>query len=182
MKSEIEIRRMTVADLDRVLAISNRLPQAPHWPQSAWLNAINSQFEPKSSPHRIALVAADSQLGTILGFAVASIVPPQAELETMAVVPERQRLGLGERIFQALAAELGAAGVREFVLEVRASNLPALAFYQALGFVKNGLRPGYYTEPIEDAILMRLPLAQSCEDSKRAALGAPHPSRFRSRG
>jgi ribosomal-protein-alanine N-acetyltransferase len=153
----VEIRRMTAADLDRVLAIVQDLPQATHWPQSAWLNAINSQFEPESTPRRIALVAANRQPGSILGFAVASLLPPQAELETIAVAPESQRLGLGQRLFQALAAELKAAGVDDVLLEVRASNQTAQAFYQALGFVKTRLRPGYYADPIEDAVLMRLP-------------------------
>jgi [ribosomal protein S18]-alanine N-acetyltransferase len=156
MKSEIEIRRMTAADLDHVLAISNHLPQAPHWPKSAWLNATNSQFDPESTPRRIALVATGCQPGSILGFAVASLLPPQAELETIAVAPESQRLGIGWRIFQAVASEVTASGANEVVLEVRASNQPALAFYQALGFVKTGLRPGYYADPIEDAVLMRL--------------------------
>jgi [ribosomal protein S18]-alanine N-acetyltransferase len=164
VKIELVIRRMTASDLDRVLALAESLPQAPHWPQSAWLNAINSQFEPESTPRRIALVigglAAGPQPGSILGFAIASLLPPEAELETIAVAPESQRLGLGKRIFRALAAELKTAVVSEVVLEVRASNRPALAFYGTLGFVRTGLRPAYYADPIEDAVLMRLPLAE----------------------
>lgn len=160
VKPEIVIRRMTASDLDRVLAIAQNLPQAPHWPQSAYLKAINSQFEPESTPRRIALVAAGPQPGSIHGFAVASLLPPRAELETIAVAPEMQRLGFGESLFQALAAEFKAADVNELVLEVRASNQPALAFYRALGFTKTGLRPGYYADPIEDAVFMSLPLAE----------------------
>lgn len=159
MKPETEIRRMTAADLYQVLAIARNLPTAPHWPQSAWLNAINQE----SAPRRIALVMSASWAGpppgSILGFAVASLVPPQSELESIAVAPESQRLGLGESLFQALEAELKAAGVDDLLLEVGASNHPALAFYRALGFVKTGLRPGYYADPIEDAVLMHLPLA-----------------------
>jgi len=164
-KTEIVIRRMTEADLDRVLAIAQDLPQAPHWTRPAWLNAINSQFEPESAPHRIALVihASDAgpQSGSILGFAVASLLPPQAELETIAVAQESQRLGLGELLFRALTIELKAAGVSELLLEVRASNRPALAFYAALGFVKTGIRSSYYADPIEDAILMSLKSAEN---------------------
>jgi tRNA threonylcarbamoyladenosine biosynthesis protein TsaB len=151
----VEIRPMTAADLDRVLAIANNLPEAPHWPQSVYLNAIN----PESTPRRIALVAAGPQPGSILGFAVASLLPPQAELETIAVATESQRLGLGERLFQALAAELKAAGADNILLEVRASNRPVQAFYRALGFVKTDLRRAYYADPIEDAVLMHLPPA-----------------------
>jgi [ribosomal protein S18]-alanine N-acetyltransferase len=154
VSTEIEIRLMTAADIDSVLAIAENLAEAPHWPRSAYMNAIH----PESAPRRIALVAAP-QPGSVHGFAVASLLPPQAELETIAVAPEGQRQGLGKRIFQALAAELKAAGADELLLEVRASNRPALAFYRALGFVKTGLRPGYYADPIQDAVLMRLPLA-----------------------
>jgi [ribosomal protein S18]-alanine N-acetyltransferase len=168
VKTGILIRRMAASDLDRVLAIAQSLPEAPHWPQSAWLNAINTQFEPESTPRRIALVVGASggasgagpQPGSILGFAVASLLLPQAELETIAVAPESQRLGLGESLFQALTAELKVAGANELVLEVRSSNRPAQAFYRALGFVNNGLRPGYYADPIEDAVLMSLSLTE----------------------
>ncbi len=100
---------MTASDLDRVLTIAEHLPQAPHWPRSAYLNAIN----PESTPRRIALVAAGLQSGSILGFVVASLLPPQAELESIAIAPESQRIGLGQSLFQALAAELKAAGVAE---------------------------------------------------------------------
>jgi ribosomal-protein-alanine N-acetyltransferase len=160
MKTGTEIRRMTAADLERVLALADSLPEAPHWSQSAWLNALNSQIDPESTPRRIAIVAAGPQPGSIHGYAVASLLPPQAELETIAVAPESQRQGLGQLLFRASAAELKAAGVDELLLEVRASNRPALAFYRTLGFVKTGLRPGYYVDPIEDAIQMRLLLAE----------------------
>jgi ribosomal-protein-alanine N-acetyltransferase len=159
VKAEFEIRRMAASDLDRVLAMARRLPEAPHWQQSAWLNAIHSQFDPESTPRRIALVAEGPQPGSIHGFAVASLLPPQAELETIAVAPESQRQGLGKSLFQALAAELKAAGVGELQLEVRASNRPAQSFYRALGFVEIGRRKAYYADPIEDAVLMSLPLA-----------------------
>ncbi len=158
MKTEIEIRPINAADLAQVLAIAERLPEAPHWPQTAYLNAINAQ----STPRRVALVAAESwagpRPGSILSFTVARLLPPQAELETIAVAPESQRQGLGRQIFHALAAELKAAGAHELLLEVRISNRPALAFYRSLGFVQTGLRPGYYADPTEDAVLMSLQL------------------------
>lgn len=155
MTTGVAIRPMTASDLDRVLSLSESLPEAPHWPRSAWLHAIH----PESTPCRIALVAVGLQPGPILGFAVASLLPPQAELETIAVASESQRMGIGKSLFQALNVRLKAAGVGELQVEVRASNQPALAFYRALGFVKTGFRPGYYADPIEDAVLMCLPLA-----------------------
>jgi ribosomal-protein-alanine N-acetyltransferase len=145
---------MTADDLAQVLALAESLPEAPHWPQSAYLSAIDRN----SKPLRVALVAGGPQSGSVLSFAVASLLPPQAELETIAVAPASQRQGLGEFLFHALATELQAAGIREILLEVRSSNRPALAFYQLLGFSQTGIRPGYYADPIEDAVLMRLPL------------------------
>ena len=71
MKIEFVIRRMTASDLDRVLAIAQDLPQAPHWPQSAYLKAIDSE----STPRRIALVVAGSQPDSVFGFAIASLLP-----------------------------------------------------------------------------------------------------------
>lgn len=146
---------MTATDLDRVLAIAENLPHAPHWPRSAYVRAIY----PESTPRRIALIATGPPPGAALGFAVASLLPPEAELETIVVAPESQRQGVGQLLFQALAIALKAAGVGQLLLEVRASNRAAQAFYQAVGCAKAGFRPGYYADPIEDAVLMRFTLA-----------------------
>ncbi len=162
MKTDIEaveIRPMATADLAQVLGLAEALPEAPHWPQSAYLKALNSQIDPNSTPHRIALVAAGTKPGSVLGFTVASLLPPQAELETMAVVREGQRRGIGRQLIHALIHELKTAGAQELLLEVRASNHPARAFYRSLGFVQTGRRSGYYADPVEDAVQMRLPLA-----------------------
>jgi ribosomal-protein-alanine N-acetyltransferase len=150
----VAIRRMTAADLTQVQAIAEGLPEAPHWPPSAYLTAI----EPDASPRRIALVAAGLQSGSVRAAAVASILPPEAELETIAVAQDSQRQGIGRKILTALIDELKAAGVHQFLLEVRSSNLPAIALYRTQGFVQCGLRHGYYVDPIEDAVRMSLSL------------------------
>ena len=148
----IQIRRMAAEDLPRVMEIAASLPDAPHWTEAAYTTALN----PESTPRRIALVAATANDGNLLGFAVASFLPPQAELETIAVAAESHRRGLGGRLLAALVGELRAAGVTELLLEVRASNQAALGFYRAHGFVETGRRFGYYTDPVEDAVLMQV--------------------------
>lgn len=154
----VYLRTMTAADLDAVLAIAAALPQAPHWPPAAYLAAL----APNALLQRICLVAAEqgSEMGseTILGFAVASLLGGQAELESIAVVARSQRQGVGKRILERLLAELGREKVTEVLLEVRASNLRALSFYEALGFQAVGRRPRYYVDPVEDAVLMSRPL------------------------
>ena len=148
------IRRMTAADLDRVIEIAASLSQAPHWPREAYLAALGG----KATPMRIALVAEDEASGTVAGLAVASLTPPEAELETIAVAAGFQRRGLARQLFQALAGALRQQRVRVTLLEVRASNEQALALYRALGFEVAGRRPRYYADPVEDAVLMRLAL------------------------
>jgi len=147
------IRRMTVTDLDRVIAIAQSLDQAPHWPREAYLAALG-----KATPMRIALVAEDDASGTVAGFVVACLAPPEAELETIAVAAGFQRRGLARQLFHALAGALRQERVSVTLLEVRASNNQAQALYRALGFEVAGRRPRYYADPVEDALLMRLAL------------------------
>jgi ribosomal-protein-alanine N-acetyltransferase len=146
---------MIPADLDIVIQLAESLEQAPRWPRSAYVDALN----PEAAPPRVALVAEAQQTAAILGFAVAILMPPQAELESIAVAFEGQRQGIARQIFSALAQELRTARIAELLLEARASNYPALAFYRAVGFVETGRRPRYYADPVEDAELLKLPLA-----------------------
>lgn len=146
---------MNHADLDSVMRLADSLQQAPHWPRSAYLAAL----DPAGIPTRIALLAEDPETATVLGFAVASLLPPQAELESIAVAAESQRRGVARKIFMAMTQELRTAQAAELLLEVRASNSPAIAFYKAQGFVETGRRPRYYTDPVEVAVLLRLVLA-----------------------
>jgi ribosomal-protein-alanine N-acetyltransferase len=151
--AELRIRRMTRADLDQVIEIAESLKEAPHWPRSAYLAAL----DPEASPQRIALLA-EPAARVIAGFAVASLLLGQAELESIVVAPAFQRRGVAWRLFGALVAELAAAQAKKIVLETRASNQPALGLYRRLGFVETGHRTRYYSDPVEDAILMRLGL------------------------
>ena len=148
------IRPMTPADLDRVMEIAESLKEAPQWPRSAYLAAL----DPEAAPRRIALVVEEPAACMVAGFAVASLLPPEAELEIIAVAPTAQRRGLARQLFFSLATELRTAEVIGVMLEVRATNQPALEFYRRLGFVETGHRPRYYHDPVEDAILMCLRL------------------------
>jgi ribosomal-protein-alanine N-acetyltransferase len=148
----VRFRRMTPADLDRVMEVAESLKEAPHWPRTAFERAL----DPAAQPRRIALVA--EAVGAVAGFAVASLLPPEGELETIAVASKAQRQGLARRLFAELAAELVAVRIADVFLEVRASNQPALGLYRGLGFAETGRRVRYYHDPVEDAVLMRLRL------------------------
>jgi ribosomal-protein-alanine N-acetyltransferase len=152
----LRIRRMTADDIDRVTEIAASLHGAPQWLPASYLAAIDRD----ATPPRIALVVEEVASGILLGFAVAMVLMPESELETIAVAASGQRRGVGRRLFGALASELSEAGASDVNLEVRSSNSRALAFYEALGFEETGRRPRYYTGPVEDALLLRLRLAE----------------------
>jgi ribosomal-protein-alanine N-acetyltransferase len=152
----LRIRAMTSADIDCVTDLATGLNHAPQWPRAAYATAIDRN----RTPPRIALVAEELPSETLLGFAVAIVLAPEAELESIAVAAAGQRRGIGRRLFATLAVELSAAGATHVHLEVRSSNSSALAFYGALGFEEIGRRPRYYTGPVEDALLLRLQLPE----------------------
>jgi ribosomal-protein-alanine acetyltransferase len=140
---------MTPDDIAAVMAIAASLKDAPQWGRSGY-EAVFA-----AAPQRIALVA---EAGTVVGFVVAAVVAPEAEIESISVAAEYQRRGVGRRLFAALEVELRRLGCTEILLEVRASNAAAWEMYEGLGFRENGRRAGYYADPVEDGVLMRLGL------------------------
>lgn len=81
------------------------------------------------------------------GFVIARMAADEAEILTVAVDISERRQGLGRRLMEAAAARAHALGAVSLFLEVADDNLPAIALYEALGFVAVGLRPGYYARP-----------------------------------
>ena len=150
----IEIRPVNQADMAEIIGIAEVLPEAPHWSQKQYDDALAAG----SAIPRIALVAVNTLSREIIGFTIAGLIVPEAELETIAVATARQRQGIGARLLATLVRELKAAGGRELHLEVRASNRSAIRFYEAQDFRQTGLRLRYYVDPEEDAVLMSLHL------------------------
>jgi ribosomal-protein-alanine N-acetyltransferase len=148
----VRVRPMRLQDLDRIIEIARELETAPLWPRSAYERLL-------SQPGRVTLVAAEDEGGAIAGFAVAVLVPPEAEIETVAVRLPSQKRGMGRALLEGVAAEIRTRGITLVHLEVRASNQPALALYRRVGFTECGRRSGYYADPIEDAIILSLDLA-----------------------
>lgn len=148
------VRRMEAGDIDAVMEVAGKTDHAPRWERSAYDAAI----DPGNQPRRVALVA-ERDGERPAGFAVASVLPGgEAELESIVTALAHQRRGIAREMFAVLKTELRGQGVREVVLEVREGNHSAQGFYRFLGFREEGRRPGYYADPEEDAVLMRLGL------------------------
>lgn len=155
MTEEVLIRQMRVADIERVLEIVEGLKSTPHWPRMAYLTAL----DPYAQPRRLALVAGQGADGAPIGFAIASLVLPSAELEIIGVAAEHQRRGWGGKLLEHLLEELRQMGVKEMWLEVRVSNGAAIRMYRRAGLVEIGYRKGYYTDPAEDATVMQITIS-----------------------
>jgi len=153
--SKFQIMPLDKANLAGFIQIAEILEEAPHWSLDAYLGLINRD----PSVPRISLVAQDVQAGEVIGFVVACLLPPEAEIESIGVTTSFQRHGVGSRLMEALIRELNRREAKQLFLEVRASNGTALAFYRSLGFVQTGHRPRYYADPVEDAVLMTLRLS-----------------------
>ena len=91
------------------------------------------------------------------GYCVFQVVADEMHIMNLTVAPEGRGRGLGGFLLR-LAKDLATRrGAREAFLEVRESNVAARALYRSAGFSEVGRRPGYYTRPREDALLLRHP-------------------------
>ncbi len=93
--------------------------------------------------------------GVAVAYVGSQSCPPEADVMNVAVAPAFRRQGIGEGLMVALMDALRDKGMECLTLEVRASNSPAIALYNRLGFTEVGRRPNYYTDPREDALIMR---------------------------
>ncbi|WP_330982193.1 MULTISPECIES: ribosomal protein S18-alanine N-acetyltransferase [Enterobacterales] len=99
--------------------------------------------------------------GEMAAFAITQIVLDEATLFNIAVDPAFQRRGLGRELLEQVIDEVEKRGVVTLWLEVRASNVAAIALYESLGFNEATIRRNYYptAEGREDAIIMALPIS-----------------------
>lgn len=153
------VRPMLATDLPIVLEVERSTPQAPHWSLKDYHDCLNPS---QDSFLRRAWVAecSDGILGftVVCGVAVGPYV--EFELESLVVCPQAQRRGVGSTLLGTVIRLLKTSGAAVLMLEVRASNLPAILLYEAFGFVRTGVRKAYYggrngATP-EDAVLMQL--------------------------
>ena len=100
---------------------------------------------------------AETLTGSVAGYVFCREVAGESELLNLAVDPGLRRGGVGRMLLAAAIEWLTTRGARETFLEVRASNVAAIALYEEVGFRAVGRRPGYYQRPPEDAILYRRP-------------------------
>lgn len=152
----MRIRRATLLDISRLIAIAQESPSAGHWTMSQYEQALT-----EAQPRRLVLVLETEEID---GFVVAAEIAGEWELENIAVAASAQRRGYADRLMGALLEQLGKSATGGIYLEVRVSNMPARRLYEKWGFRQAGVRPGYYHSPSEDAILYKKNLAAAARE------------------
>ncbi len=139
------MRTMGQQDVDGVLAIEQAVQPYP-WSRGNFIDALNSGY----------LCYVDDVQGELRGFVVLMPGVGEAELLNIAVAAAHQRRGLGEKMLGLIFEIAAAQHLDRIFLEVRASNLAAIALYRRAGFGQVGLRRGYYRNAAgsEDALVM----------------------------
>jgi [ribosomal protein S18]-alanine N-acetyltransferase len=138
------IRRLAYSDLPAVISIERRSFPTP-WSLAMFVLEL-------SKPSGICLAAPEGD--ELLGYLVCSRYDQVWHLMNVAVAPEHRRRGVARRLIGRLVEE--GSGRLPFTLEVRVSNRPAITMYERLGFRSAGVRPRYYQDNGEDALIMWL--------------------------
>jgi ribosomal-protein-alanine N-acetyltransferase len=138
----VEIRRLTYADLPQVVAIERRAFTTP-WSLAMFVLEL-------SKPSGVCLAAVvETELA---GYIVCSRYDTVWHVMNVAVDPDRLRRGIATALIAALLERIGDDA--QVTLEVRRSNTGALALYERFGFRSAGVRPRYYADNGEDAVIM----------------------------
>jgi ribosomal protein S18 acetylase RimI-like enzyme len=172
------VRRAFPTEMDAIQRLAAAVPEVAQWSQAAYEAYCSpEQNTPASAKALFVACVRRGCAQIVIGFAAFSAAGfpdgAECELDNMAVEPSWRRQGIGRRLLNAgmlwrctWQASAGAAGQNDnrlielqpdvkLYLEVRISNQSAIAFYESSGFKAYGRRPGYYSNPSEDAVLMK---------------------------
>jgi [ribosomal protein S18]-alanine N-acetyltransferase len=156
----VDIALASESDIDALLDVERRSNPHP-WTREHFENALRDGY--------LCFVARDTQSAgeqsaehgsNVVGFAMARVLVDDAELLLVAVHPSHRRTGCATLLLNTLIRRLAENAKSPLHLEVRTSNITAIAFYEARGFVRSGLRKNYYPNGVlgnqrEDALLMQ---------------------------
>lgn len=144
MKEDFKIRRLRKDDAPEVFKLSSAIPELSPWPLAEYERVQDAGYE--------GWIAESN--GKIAGLILTRCVSDEMEILRLATAREFRRRGVASALLAAALVPAVSRAVRRAFLEVRASNAPAVSFYQAAGFRFTGRRRNYYSAPVEDAVVM----------------------------
>jgi ribosomal-protein-alanine N-acetyltransferase len=138
-------RSMTLDDIETIVAIERESFASP-WSEEAFRNEmLNNMF---------AKYMVMEQEGLIIGYGGMWLIVDEAHVTNIAVRASHRGQGLGKRLLQELMRTAHWLGALRMTLEVRVTNETAKSLYQRMGFYPSGIRPAYYSDNMEDALIM----------------------------
>lgn len=147
---DITIARFEHGDLDEIMRIELDSFTAP------WSRQSYEELEPLES---IDFFVAKKN-GTVAGYILLQHIYEEMELHTLAVAKDLRYQGIARKLLNYMIEEARKMGVISIFLQVRPSNSAARPLYESLGFKPIGLRPNYYRDDGEAAIVMKLEISR----------------------
>lgn len=143
---EVTIEKMKMDDLDQVLEIEESSFSSP-WSRTAFKMELNGK-----NRFSYYLVARDGH--KVVGYLGAWLILNEAHITNIAVRPEYRKSGIGQKLMDSFFTQAVEKDIEAVTLEVRVTNDPAQNLYRKLGFKDMGIRPKYYQDNQEDALIM----------------------------
>lgn len=109
--------------------------------------------EELQNPLAVFLVAEDVDAESAVGYLGMHHILDEGFIANLAVHPAYRRQGIARSLLREAQEYAEAHDLARLTLEVRASNVPAIALYEGMGFTRDGIRPGFYDSPKEDAAI-----------------------------
>ncbi len=148
----MKIRLASAADLAAIGSLEELCFSSP-WTASSLLSTFQTGMA--------LFLVGENDAGLLTGYGIFSRAPGEWEVLRLGVSPAERRSGTGTRILEKAASLFAESGGGRLLLEVRASNLPALGLYRKAGFSPFSTRPRYYKDPVEDAVCMKKTIGPS---------------------
>jgi ribosomal-protein-alanine N-acetyltransferase len=143
---------MTLADLPAVIAIDQQSFSLP-WPERSFHFELEQN---EASRVWVAEIQSADAIPVLVGMIIGWLIVDEIHIATIATAPAFRHQGIGRRLMVHLLRESFNEGAAKSFLEVRRSNEAARQMYRSLGYQEDGVRPRYYQDNHEDAILMSL--------------------------
>lgn len=141
---QIEIRELREGDTGALAKIEEESFSMP-WSENAFRELLNHTY-----CHYLVAVA-DGQIAGCCGY---TNICHEANIDNVVVAERFRNQGIGRAMLTKLISSGEAEGVEAYTLEVRVSNAAAIHLYEEFGFQSEGIRPGFYEKPREDAMIM----------------------------
>jgi [ribosomal protein S18]-alanine N-acetyltransferase len=145
-RAKVDVRRLALHDLDSIETIENAVYPTP-WSRSMFAGEL-------AKPSSLSLGGFDPDTGRLVAYLIVSRYVDAWHVMNLAVHPGWRRVGVASRLLDELFEVTAGDSRRGYTLEVRVSNVSAIALYECFGFEASGVRRGYYTDNREDALIM----------------------------